>query len=106
VAVPELQKLLTFQHGTEVVGAVLSQTISGEISWLTIANNKEHRDRRRQADRYVNQDTYIQQNPAVDNGLAGVRALQILNGYVNHTRFGYLIALTQADLVHILTPKG
>ena len=40
-AVPELQKLLTFQHGNESVGAMLALNDLGRDQPLTLANDKE-----------------------------------------------------------------
>lgn len=38
---PELQKLLTFQHGNEGVGAMLALNDLGRDQPLTLANDKE-----------------------------------------------------------------
>jgi hypothetical protein len=49
----------------------------------------------------------IQHNLAVRDGLAEVRALQILDGHVKRALFGYLIALTRpVSLQHISIAKG
>jgi hypothetical protein len=38
---PELQKLLTFQHENEQFGAMIAHDDLGRDQWLTIADNKD-----------------------------------------------------------------
>ena len=83
MAVPELQKLLTFQHGNEGVGAMLALNDLGRDQPLTLANDKAV-ETNRSKPVATSSHKYVRQNLAVGDGLTGFRVLQILNAQVNH----------------------
>jgi hypothetical protein len=82
-AVPELQKLLTFQHGNEGVGAMLALNDRERSAADTC--KRQRRSRLTRASRSLRQShKYVRQNLAVGDGVTGLRVLQILNGLVYH----------------------